>query len=173
MVSRIDWRSVASVVVVMVVVGLVISALLGFVTATMFATYVQENSPSSAAGFMLAVNSVVACLQGLIYGAVIAAVYVWLASRRAPLDASEAIGGAGITAVIYLVAATIVGICWTTISLTLAYQSRGVSLGAEDMGSLAFSILSGVVLHTVIEGIALLIGAVPTALLVSRVARRA
>lgn len=173
MVSRIDWRTVAIVVVIMVVVGLVVSTLLNFLTSTMFATYMQENSPAGAAGFMLAVNSVVACAQGLVYGAVIGAAYVWLASRRAPLDTSEAIAGAGMTAVIYLVVSTIVGICWTTISLTLVYQSRGVSLGVEDMSGLAFSILSGVVLHSVIEGIALLIGALPTALLFARSTRRA
>ena len=49
----------------------------------------------------------------------------------------------------------------------------GVSLGVEDMSGLAFSILSGVVLHSVIEGIALLIGALPTALLFARSTRRA
>lgn len=173
MISRIDWRSATSVVVVMVVVGLIIATLLNFVTSTIFAAYAQENSATSAAGFMLAINSVVACLQGLVYGGVIGAAYVWLASRRVLLDTSEAIGGAGMTAVIYLVVATIVGLCWTTISLTLAYQSRSVSLGVEDLGTLAFSILSGVVLHSVIQGITLLIGSVPTALLVSRSLRRA
>ncbi len=54
-----------------------------------------------------------------------------------------------------------------------AVTAPTVSLGVEDLGTLAFSILSGVVLHSVIEGITLLIGSVPTALLVSRSLRRA
>ncbi len=168
MVLRIDWRSVAIAVVAMLVVGFVVGALINMVTTSMLMTYARENSVASAGAFMLGVNSVVACLQGLIYGAVIGAAYAWLASRRESLEAGDALVGAAITALAYLVLATILGLCTTTMGMAWTYQAEGIQVDPENLGSLAFGILSGVLLHTVIEGIALLIAALPTAMLVAR-----
>lgn len=168
MVSRIDWRSVAIAVVAMLVMGFVVGALINMVTTSMLMAYTRENSVASAGAFMLGVNSVVACLQGLIYGAVIGAAYAWLASRRESLEAGDAMVGAATTALAYLVLATILGLCATTMSMAWTYQAEGIRVDPGELGSLAFGILSGVLLHAVIEGIALLIAALPTAMLVAR-----
>jgi hypothetical protein len=164
MISRVDWGAVGLAVFVVSVVGFVVGPVLNLLTPLL----IQQRSASEVAAVLAVFNLVSSCGLGLLYGAMLAAGYVWWAGRRGALEPSDAAVGAAISVLVFVLVTTLLGGCWSASAMMLSLQQSGVQTSLEEAAQVFGSVLFGAVLSGGIKLVAALIAALPTALLVAR-----
>lgn len=174
MITRMDWRSSAIAVVIVLVVGLIFGLILGMVTSSVMVSWSQQGlSATEIGGRMMLFGYSTSCVLGFVYGAAVGGLYAWLAGRRKALESSDAIVGAGVSIVLFIVISGLINTCWSSTSVLMALQNSGSQIDLQGAGGALFSVLLSTVFRSGLELVVSLIAGIPTALGVVRMTRRA